>query len=545
MAPPHRVNSPQKEGRIALAIHSLQEKQIKSQRSAAEVYNIPRTTLRDRIQGRPPKQGFKSKNRLLLEYEEEQLVNWIFSMEQRGFPPYIIDIKRMAQALLDRRGSTRSPKTIGKLWSYRWLKGHPALKARLTRGRDAQRVKNENPRIIQPWFQLVLETKQTYGILDDDTYNFDETGFAMGLITGSKSSKVVTSSDSVGRAVVIQPGNRTWSTVIECINALGWALPPFVILEGKVHLEYWYQQQYGIGDWAVAISDNGWTNDALGLRFIKHFDKWTRHRTRGTYRLLILDGHGSHSTPEFDTFCSENNIITLCMPSHTSHILQPLDVACFGPLKTAYGRLVQDLARRAIFHVDKADFLAMYRQARQTVHSEQNIISGFRATGLIPFNPDRILDMLVKTPTPPSTSYGQLASSPWTSETPKNLVELAKQTQLVQTTLERISQSPTEPLAKVVRGCQLAMAGVVLYEQRIKELEATVEHLQKKKSRSRAQLQHGGVLEVQEAQNLILAREQAIQEDIAQGVGQGCPRAPPTCSKCHVQGHIRTSCKNI
>lgn len=543
--PPQYHNSPQKEGRIALAINGLSKNQFSSCRSAARVYNVPETTLRRRYQGILPQQGSRAHNRLLQEFEEEQLINWILSMERRGFPPFIIDIKRMAQALVDRRGPTRIPKTIGKLWSYRWLKGHPALKARLTRGRDAQRVKNENLRVIQPWFQRVLETKQTFGILDDDIYNFDETGFAMGLITGSKSSKVVTSSDSVGRAVVIQPGNRIWSTVIECVNALGWTLPPFVILEGKVHLQYWYQQQYGIGDWTVAVSNNGWTNDALGLRFIQHFDKWTKHRTKGTYRLLILDGHGSHSTPEFDTFCSENNIITLCMPPHTSHILQPLDVACFGPLKTAYGRLVQDLARRGIFHIDKADFLAMYRQARQTVHLEQNIISGFRATGLIPFNPDRVLDILVKTPTPPSTSHGQLVSSPWISETPKNLVELAKQTQLVQTTLERISQSPTEPLAKVVRGCQLAMAGAVLYEQRIKELEATIDHLQKKKVQSRTQLQHGGVLEVQEAQNLIIAQEQAIQEDIAQGVGQGRSRALPTCSKCHVQGHIRTSCTNI
>jgi len=41
---------------------------------------------------------------------------------------------------------------------------------------------------------------------------------------------------------VTQPGNRTWTTVVECVNASGWALPPFVILEGKVYLEYYYQQ---------------------------------------------------------------------------------------------------------------------------------------------------------------------------------------------------------------------------------------------------------------------------------------------------------------
>ena len=84
----------------------------------------------------------------------------------------------------------------------------------------------------------------------------------------------------------------------------------------------------------------------------------------GTHLLLILDAHGSHATPEFDAFCTENGIITLCMLPHTSHILQPLDVGCFGALKTAYGRLIADLARQCIFHVDKADFLTMDHQAR-------------------------------------------------------------------------------------------------------------------------------------------------------------------------------------
>lgn len=188
----------------------------------------------------------------------------------------------------------------------------------------------------------------------------------MGLIGGSGSSKVITSFESVGRATVVQPGDRTWTTVIECVNATGWALPPFVILEGKVHLEYWYQEQSLPANWTIAVSDNGWTNDEMGVYFIKHFDTWTKSRTTGTYRLLILDGHGSHATPESELYCKENNIITECLPPHTSHILQPLDVACFSPLKAAYGQLIQNLARQAIFHVDKADFLMLYRQARST-----------------------------------------------------------------------------------------------------------------------------------------------------------------------------------
>ena len=78
------------------------------------------------------------------------------------------------------------------------------------------------------------------------------------------------------------------------------------------------------------------------------------------------------------------------------------------------------------------------------------------------------------------------------------------------------------------------MSGAVLLEQENKELRAAVEHLQKKKKQSRAQLQQGGVLQVQEAQNLILGRNEAIWEEAAQHDQQVHRRAPPTYSGCYI-----------
>jgi hypothetical protein len=86
MAPPHINNSPQKEGRLSLAIHSLKKNQISSRLRAATIYNIPETTHRRRQEGIPPKRGSRANNRLLLEFEEAELIKWICSMEQRGFP---------------------------------------------------------------------------------------------------------------------------------------------------------------------------------------------------------------------------------------------------------------------------------------------------------------------------------------------------------------------------------------------------------------------------------------------------------------------------
>ena len=103
---------------------------------------------------------------------------------------------------------------------------------RLSRKYDYQRAKCEDLKVISEWFALVYNTKAKYGILDDDIYNFDETGFIMGV---AATLKVVTSSDTIGRATVVQLGNRDWVTTIECINASGWLILPFIILPRKLY----------------------------------------------------------------------------------------------------------------------------------------------------------------------------------------------------------------------------------------------------------------------------------------------------------------------
>lgn len=232
------------------------------------------------------------------------------------------------------------------------------------------------------------------------------------------------------------------------------------------------------------------------------------------------------------------------MPAHSSHILQPLDIACFSPLKTAYSRLIQDLARQGIFHLDKTDFLTNYQKVRPVTHSESNILSGFRATGLIPFNPDRVLSNLTITKTPSPSPLPDQPSSPWVSETPRNTAQISKQMQLVQAATHRESVSPTAPMAKVAKSASIAWNLVALQAQKIAELEASNTHLQTKAKRTKNQLHSGGVLEIKTARQLILGRDNAIQQDEIQRAQQP-RRAPPTCSGCHTQGHTIRQCRNI
>lgn len=72
-----------------------------------------------------------------------------------------------------------------------------------------------------------------YGVQDCDFYNFDETGFMMGVISASM---VVARADRCGRGKSVQLGNREWATVIECVSGDGWCVPPFLVFQEAYHL---------------------------------------------------------------------------------------------------------------------------------------------------------------------------------------------------------------------------------------------------------------------------------------------------------------------
>jgi hypothetical protein len=336
--------------------------------------------------------------------QEDYLVQWIVSRDERGCPPRLAHVEEMANIILQTESDT-PPEPVGGNWVTNFKQRHPELKSRFARRYNHQRAECENPRVIKKWFCDLREICSKKGILPADIYNFDETGFAMGLIA---TAKVLARSKMPGNPYLIQPGNREWVTTIECINAMGWSVPSTIIFKGRVFIEGWYAEHGLPGDWRIELSNNGWTTDEIGLRWLQNcFIPASTPRTIGRYRLLILDGHGSHLTPQFDKLCEDNGIISLCMPAGSSHLLQPLDIGCFGPLKRAYGGLIESRSRLGKHHIDKFDFLGAYPRAYQSVFNEKNIQSSFAAAGIEPYDPDRVLSKLhvsLSTPSPPLAS---------------------------------------------------------------------------------------------------------------------------------------------
>jgi hypothetical protein len=73
----------------------------------------------------------------------------------------------------------------------------------------------------------------------------------MGMIS---SGIVVTRAERHGRPKSVEPGNREWVTVIQAINAEGWAVQPFIVVAGQYHLRNWYRESNLPGDWTIATT---------------------------------------------------------------------------------------------------------------------------------------------------------------------------------------------------------------------------------------------------------------------------------------------------
>jgi hypothetical protein len=137
-------------------------------------------------------------------------------------------------------------------------------------------------------------------ILPHNRYNMDEKGFMIGQIGRSK--RTFTRAQWEKREVTanLQDGSRQWITTIAAVCADGSSLPPGLIYESAnsmLQAQWVADIKAGVHDVFMASTPSGWTNNDVGLAWLEQaFDRCTKKKANHgkEWRLLILDGHGSH-----------------------------------------------------------------------------------------------------------------------------------------------------------------------------------------------------------------------------------------------------------
>ena len=161
-------------------------------------------------------------------------------------------------------------------------------------------------------------------------YNCDETGMTI----VHKPGKVIAQLGRRNVYAITSAERGKTHTVVSCVSASGYSLSPMIVYPRKKCVPE-NCKEGAIPNTLFANSANGWINTELYLQW---FDFFLRSIPPTRPVLLIQDGHASHMSVELIKLARANNIHLLCLPSHTSHILQPLDVGVFKSFKSNFSK---------------------------------------------------------------------------------------------------------------------------------------------------------------------------------------------------------------
>ncbi|KJZ68483.1 hypothetical protein HIM_10909 [Hirsutella minnesotensis 3608] len=392
-----------------------------------------------RVIGRPP---------IFSDDEDEAIAAYIVWMQQGGFPATKLQVEAAAMTLRWRR-DPNAP-ALSRMWYRRWIEARPFLRKTTVKVVERDRKSFESADIanVEKFFSRLKELTEKHRIGASEIWNEDECGIRIGSVR-ERISVVVVRTTRHRRPEVIDPGNRESCTLIGAANAAGDVMPPWMVF--KVFPSESWANVDGSGDIRFARSDTGFSNREITLDWIRHFNivSWTKSsRAQATsqsleqwfgcsvdcsdpnsltlvkreprerpkheriFRLLIIDGFTGHTDLDFIEYCIKFDIFVVLFPPHSTHILQPLDVGVFQPLKNAQQKDLREFLLHGNLNFTRHDFLASLQQTFDEGFTRCNIISGFKKTGIWPTRSEpavaKLLESQKKARRPVDPAYASL-----------------------------------------------------------------------------------------------------------------------------------------
>lgn len=115
-------------------------------------------------------------------------------------------------------------------------------------------------------------------------------------------------------------------------------------------------------------------------------------------KVVIGDNLSSHINLEIVKACEDNDIKFVCLPPNSTHITQPLDVTYYGPMKREWRKILTSWKEKnkSTTSLLKDQFPKLLKQLVDCLYVEkkENMISGFKKTGIIPFDRTKVLERL-------------------------------------------------------------------------------------------------------------------------------------------------------
>ncbi|CDO69050.1 hypothetical protein BN946_scf184834.g57 [Trametes cinnabarina] len=351
---------------------------LPSLRSIACKYKVNATTLWRRDRGGSSNHAAHLSAQLLTPVEETVLVQLCKTLALRHLPLTHKLLEDKANALLAVRAKA-SGRQVRKMWTYRFLSRHnDELSMYWSSPLKTKRGLALNPTNVHEYFDVLMEIDRVRHIRPEFKFAMDESPVLLGM---EMTTRVI---GPVGQKLQhrLHDGSRESVSLVVTICANGTVpFPPTVIFAGQNFLK------------RIALSPTGYTNNQLTLEWMREFELKTQPSGlhADEWRELAVDNHGSHLTLAFLDFAASHHIEVIGYIPNSTHVLQGLDVACFGAFKTHYSRALAEYRHVTNRSITKDTFLKLVEKPFKLAFTPSTIRAAFRSTGLEPINPSAIL----------------------------------------------------------------------------------------------------------------------------------------------------------
>ncbi|XP_072934902.1 uncharacterized protein [Epargyreus clarus] len=369
---------------LVLACEAVQSGQISS-RDAEKQFGIPRRTIVNKIKQVHTKSvGHPT---ALSAEEEDKIVKVLQASSSFGSPVTKLDLKLLVHEYLKKnsREHTFKNKIPGDAWVQSFLARHAdELTLRTTQNISKPRAEKGAQELADYFNNLRATLKD---IPAENIVNFDETNL----------SDDPGSSKCIFRRGVKYPERIVNSTkgnisLMFTATASGKCLPLYVVYKATNLYSEWVKG--GPSDTRYNCTKSGWFDSNM---FENYFETiilpWARE-TVGT-KVVICDNLSSHLNIKVVEVCEQHDIKFVFIPPRSTHLTQPLDVAFFAPLKRCWRKILfqYKLHNPTQTILNKKHFPKLLKELTEAIRMTEtkNIISGFKASGIFPLNPQEVL----------------------------------------------------------------------------------------------------------------------------------------------------------
>lgn len=363
-----------------------------SEREAARQFEICHVTLHRYIKKiksgiENPNVGYNSHNKVLPEEDELAFCEYIRNSADLYYGLTPTDIRSLSYEFCIKKNlkvpeQWHITKMASRDWFSNFMKRNSTLSIRVPEATSHARAVNFNRVNVDKFFDNLARVMERDRFEPANIYNLDETG----VTTVQKPSKIVSTKGTKQVGAVTSAERGTLITLCLAVNAIGNTVPPMFLFPRKRFKPY-FMARAPVGSIGEA-NGSGWMDTDTFFIFMKHFARYTKPSPENKI-LLVLDNHVSHLGLQTIDFCRQTGIVLLSFPPHTSHKLQPLDRSVYGPLKSYLNNCMDAWMKNNPGQVMTIyDLPGLVAEALPKATSPANILSGFRVTGIFPFNRD-------------------------------------------------------------------------------------------------------------------------------------------------------------